>query len=360
MNRIVINRIIKYFSLIAIPALSFTACKDNPVESIPEPPPDIVAQNKLLGRGVNFGNALEAPKEGDWGVTIEDKYFSLLANTGFNSVRIPIRWSSHTSSSSPYNIQQTFFDRIDYLINKAFQNNLAVIINIHHYEEIMTDPITHKARFLAIWKQIANRYKDYSYKLFFEILNEPNSELTPQIWNEFLRDALTVIRETNPHRSVLIGLANWGGLGTLNQLVIPETEKNIILTFHYYNPFEFTHQGADWVDGSDAWLGTKWPETLTDKTRLENEIMTAVTWGAQKNIPVNCGEFGAFEKADMTSRVNWTSFVRETCEKYEISWNYWEFCSGFGIYNRDEGEFIEPLLNALIPPSSQNVILAEN
>lgn len=342
-----------------IPILSFNGCKDNPTEPIPEPPPDVFMQNMRLGRGINFGNALEAPAEGDWGVTIKDEYFSILANAGFNSVRIPVKWSAHALNTQSYTIDPAFFTRIDDLINKAFQNNLCVIINIHHYDEIMSDPNSQRERFLALWKQISSHYKDYSFKLFFEILNEPNNSLTPQIWNEFLRDALSVIRETNPYRTVLIGTADWGGLGSLKELIIPVNENNVILTFHYYNPFHFTHQGAEWVEGSDKWLGTTWPQSLTDKTRLDNEISQAVIWAASRNIPLNCGEFGSYFKADLNSRVKWTSFVRETCEKYAISWHYWEFCAGFGIYDRNENKFIQQLLNALIPPAPDYILLAE-
>lgn len=309
-------------------------------------------QNKILGKGINLGNALEAPNEGDWGVTLKEEYFSIIKNAGFNSVRIPIKWSAHTMTNSPYTINNSFFQRIDWAINQALKNNLAVIINIHHYDEIMTSPQQHKERFLSIWKQIAERYKSYSNKLFFEILNEPNTNLTPTLWNVFLIEAVSVIRSSNPERTILIGLANWGGISSLTQLVLPVNEKNIILTFHYYNPFEFTHQGAEWVNGSDAWLGTKWIGSQSEKNSIINDFNNVILWAASRNIPLNLGEFGAYSKADLDSRVKWTSFIVELCNKYNISFHYWEFCAGFGIYDLKTGKFIEPLYRALIPLNS--------
>lgn len=165
-------------------------------------------------------------------------------------------------------------------------------------------------------------------------------------------EAVEKIRKTNPNRTILIGLANWGGPGSLNQLVLPANETNIILSFHYYNPFQFTHQGAEWVQGSNAWLGTKWEGTQTEKNSIINEFNSVVSWAASKNIPINLGEFGAYSKADMDSRIKWTSFIVELCNQYKISFHYWEFCAGFGIYDLTTGKFRDALYRALIPLNS--------
>src|SRR4051794_8716134 len=74
---------------------------------------DIFAANQALGRGVNFGNALEAPNEGDWGVKIEDEFFAKIKAAGFDHVRVPTKWSAHASKDSPYTIDRKFFERID-------------------------------------------------------------------------------------------------------------------------------------------------------------------------------------------------------------------------------------------------------
>lgn len=338
------------FLFLILSLFTFYGCSkdENPVEPIPEQQSDVFEQNKLLGKGINLGNALEAPTEGDWGVVIKDEYFSIIKNAGFNSVRIPIKWSAHALSTSPYTISQPFFSRVDWVVNQALKNGLAVIVNIHHYDEIMQSPLLHKERFLALWNQIAARYKDQSNKLFFEILNEPNTNLTASLWNQFVDDATKTIRQTNPNRTILVGLAEWGGVSALNQLKLPANEKNIILSFHYYNPFQFTHQGAEWVNGSNAWLGTKWTGSSSEMTAVINEFSNVLGWASRNNVPVNLGEFGAYSKADMESRVRWTSFVVQLCNQYGITWNYWEFAAGFGIYDQKTGKFNE-LYRALIP-----------
>jgi endoglucanase len=325
-----------------------------PQSSTPQPDPsvkglDAFEQNKRLGRGVNLGNALEAPKEGEWGVTLKEEYFSLIKSAGFDSVRIPIRWSAHASQTSPYTIDTAFFERIDWAIDQALQNNLQVVINMHHYEEIFTDPAAHQERYLALWEQIAAHYQDYPDNLVFEILNEPNNKLTDRLWNDLLVKALAVVRQTNPERNVIIGPAEWNSLYKLSDLTLPEDDRHIIVTFHYYLPFQFTHQGAEWAAGSNAWLGTTWMGTTSQEKALERDLDLAADWAKKNNRPLYLGEFGAYSKADMDSRAIWTDAVARQAEARDMSWAYWEFCAGFGVYDPQLKLWRDPLLEALIP-----------
>ena len=93
---------------------------------------DAFRYNRLLGRGINLGNALDGPHEGAWGVTLKADYFRLIKKAGFNSVRIPIHWSTHASTAAPYDIETDFFQRVDWAIGQALSRNLAAVINVHH------------------------------------------------------------------------------------------------------------------------------------------------------------------------------------------------------------------------------------
>jgi endoglucanase len=75
--------------------------------------PDPFKINMLLGRGLNLGNALEAPVEGQWGVVLKEEYFSIIKQAGFNSIRLPVRWSGHALAEKPYTINPEFFQRVD-------------------------------------------------------------------------------------------------------------------------------------------------------------------------------------------------------------------------------------------------------
>lgn len=303
-------------------------------------------QNQSLKTGINMGNMLEAPAEGEWGLFLrENDYFPVIKKGGFSHVRVPVRFSTYALKSSPYTINETFLKtRIDKIILAALDNGLSVIINIHHFDELFTDPAGNKARFLAIWKQLGARYKNMPKEVYFEILNEPHDKLTPAIWNEYLAEALTVIRADNPNRTVLVGTAEWGGASGVNKLVLPQ-DQNLIITIHYYNPFDFTHQGAEWVTPIPP-VGRTWPQG-NDAANLENEFKTLSNWAIANNRPVHIGEFGAYSKGEIYSRYSWTHAVRTTAQKYGFSCAYWEFASGFGAYNATTGEWDSSLLLAL-------------
>lgn len=302
-----------------------------------------------FSRGINLGNALEAHKEGEWGVVIKDDYFKIIKNAGFDSVRIPIKWSAHALENLPYTIEKDFFDRVDHVVKQSLFNGLYTVINIHHYDEITKDPEKHKERFIAIWKQIASHYKDFPQQLYFELLNEPNDKLNSQIWNDFLNEAIATIRKTNPQRIIVVGGTSWNNISELEKLSLPEKDENIIATFHYYSPFKFTHQGASWVKGSEAWLNTKWMGSDAEKKAVEEDFDKAAKWAEKKNKKLLLGEFGAFSKADMESRVRWTSHVAREAEERNIAWMYWEFCSGFGAYDNKIEQWRPDLLKALVP-----------
>ncbi len=305
--------------------------------------------NEKLGRGVNYGNMFEAPSETGWGNPWNPEYAKIIAGLGFNHVRIPIRWepSDRSSATFPYTISASFLARIKQVVDSAKNNGLYAIINMHHHDGLFDNPNGQKARFLSQWEQIATYFKDYSDSLLFEILNEPHGNITPTMWNQFSSEALSKIRLTNPNRVVVLGTAEWGGLGGLTNLVIPNDE-NLILTIHYYNPFSFTHQGAEWSEGSDVWLGTKWLDSEDERQVVEQEFAPLVALSKSLNIPVHIGEFGAYNKADMASRSRWTTFLSRYFEQQNFSWAYWEFSAGFGFYDPNQKTLNSDLVNALL------------
>ena len=304
--------------------------------------------NTRLGRGINMGNMMEAPREGAWLAKLEERYFDLIKQAGFSSVRIPVRWSAHAADDAPYAINSTFLKRVDEVVEQALARDLIVILNIHHYHEFMEDPEAHEDRLLGIWKQLSERYGNQPRALCFEILNEPTNKVTPEIWNRVQNKAIRLIRETNPDRIIFVAPLGWNRIHQLQHLELPSNDRNLVASVHFYEPFWFTHQGARWVE-QDIPVGQKWMGTDEQKAELVADLDEAVRWSKENNIPINVGEFGAYSKADMESRARWTAFLCREMEQREISWNYWEFCSSFGVYDPDAAEWRKPLLNALIP-----------
>lgn len=345
-------------------------------------PLDVFGQAKQLGRGVNLGNALEAPVEGQWGVTLQESYFKTIKDAGFETVRVPIKWSAHADTNRPYAIDSEFFARIDWVLDQALKQGLNVVLDMHNYDELYQNPVEQEARFLALWKQISERYNALPGNVYFELLNEPNSSLTWLKWNRMLKKALDTIRSEDKWHTIIIGSVNWSNYAELASLDIPDNERNVIVTFHYYDPFPFTHQGAEWAGPEIGTTGVVWPGPPVQKVEPNDaakevqwvndwfnayntnpaetnpagphSIVEAfdkvANWSKENNRPIYLGEFGAYSKADMPSRARWTTLVRSEAEKRGFGWSYWEFCSGFGVYDPVTNQYRKELLDALIPP----------
>ena len=302
-----------------------------------------------LERGINLGNMLEAPNEGEWGLTVQEEYLDLIKEAGFDFVRLPVRWNTHAEPEWPYTIDPAFIARVDEVVNWGLERDLAIIVDFHHYEEMAWDPWSHKDRLIDIWKQVAEHYKDYPSKVLFELLNEPNEQLNASLWNQYLVEVLMVVRETNPRRDVLIGPVNWNSYEWISTLDVP-LDEHLIVTFHYYLPFQFTHQGAEWAgEQAQKWLGRTWDATNSEKAEITSHFDLVEDWAQRRNVRILLGEFGAYSKADMASRVRWTDFVAREAERHGFAWAYWEFGSGFGVYDPDAKGWREELLKALIP-----------
>jgi endoglucanase len=173
------------------------------------------------------------------------------------------------------------------------------------------------------------------------------------LWNQYLREALAIIREKNPTRPVIIGPAFWNSVDHLNELELPEQDRNIIATVHYYKPMAFTHQGAAWAGQHKDKTGIEWTGNDAERAALAKDFDKVATWAKAKNRPVFLGEFGAYDKAPMESRVRYTDAVARAAEARGWSWAYWQFDSDFILYDIKRDCWIEPIRQALIPKGAK-------
>ncbi|BBM67551.1 endoglucanase [Vibrio alfacsensis] len=329
--------------------------------------------HSFLGRGINIGNFFESPNyEGEWNgdLTIQASDFKNISEAGFASVRIPVRWSAHTYTDNPYIIEDSFIDRVQEVVDQAIQANLKVIINTHHFNELFYDDVNfdfHRVRLLAFWGQLAKHFPLDRYsenQLVFEFLNEPHDNVTVARWNDLVTDLTNLLWDTHANtqnsvlgqRKVMIGTADWGGPFKLPELELPNSVNadNTIITIHFYEPFEFTHQGAEWTDGAQAWIGTRWLGTEKDQQRLFEYLDAVIRWNSNpaRGFEINIGEFGVYSKhARAEDQRAWTAFIAREAEKRNFSWHYWEYSSGFGAYDPYKEQWRDALITSLIPQS---------
>ena len=304
-------------------------------------------QVKRLGRGVNIlgydplWDSFEKRR-------FQERHFKLIRDGGFQSVRINLHALQRMKADNGYKLEDAWLSSLDWAVKNALSNNLMVILDLHNYTDIAEDPMGFKPRFLAYWKQIAARFQNAPNSVLFEVLNEPNGKLTPQLWSEFLSEALAIIRATNPVRTVVVGPPFWNGIDHLDELTLPEDDRNIIVTVHYYKPMEFTHQGAPWEKDTAHLSGVKWGSE-EEKKRIENDFASVQKWSLEHRRPILLGEFGAYEKSPMESRSRYTAYVARSAESLGWAWAYWQFDDDFIVYDIDKDRWVEPVRKALIP-----------
>jgi endoglucanase len=304
-------------------------------------------QCKKIGRGVNIiGYDAAVWKDYTKG-RFKEKYFKMIKDAGFSSIRVNL-FAFSGMDSTTYKLNPKWLETLDWVVKKGLEAKLMVILDMHEYNSMADDPVAKKEMFLSVWRQIAPRYKDQPDNVVFELLNEPNQKLSVDIWNQYLVDAINLVRESNPRRTLIIGPGNWNGIESLPTLILPENDRNIIVTVHFYHPMTFTHQGAYWAKDFKDLSGIKWTGTKEEKADVETKLKVAADWSKSNDRPIFLGEFGAYDKGDMDSRARYTAFVARTAEKFGFSWAYWQFDSDFIVYNIDKENWVMPILNALM------------
>jgi len=310
---------------------------------------DALEQNRKLGRGVNIIGYDPLWRVFDRG-RFQVKHFRLLKEAGFNSVRINLHPFRSMDSANGWAIRPSWLATLDWGVTNAQAQGLMVILDLHEFNAMGENPEANQEKFLAFWRQIAPRFRNADSTVLFEVLNEPNKKLTPDLWNEYLVEALHIIRETNPDRTVICGPAFWNSIDHLRELKLPESDRNLIVTVHYYSPMDFTHQGASWAGRKDK-LGVEWRGTEAERNAINRDFDKAADWAREHKRPILLGEFGAYDKAPMESRARYTSAVARAAEARGWSWAYWQFDSDFILYDIPKNAWVAPIRDALIPLS---------
>ncbi len=184
---------------------------------------DAFEQNRRLGRGVNIIGYDRIWRSFERG-RFKEKHFKLIKQAGFNTVRINLHSFRHMDKNNNFTLSEHWFEVLDWAVTNSLQNDLMVILDMHEFNAMGDDPVGTKEPFLAFWKQVAPLYKDAPDEVIFEILNEPCRGVTPELWNEYMHEALAIIRKTNPHRTVIIGPAHWNKIDQLEKLDLPEED----------------------------------------------------------------------------------------------------------------------------------------
>lgn len=272
-----------------------------------------------MTRGINMGRSLELDNNGTTD-RIQEYFFDDFKAAGFTFIRIPIKWGFHTQTQAPYTIDAAWLNRVEQVIDWGLERGFIIIINSHHdrwfYENYGS--ATNKARFDAIWTQVANRFKDKSENLFFEIINEPKG-LTRANSDELNTRILSIIRSNNPTRIVVYSGNDYTGKAAMMAAKIP-VDKHIIATFHDYSPWDFS------LNGTGTW------GTTEQQAYIKSIFKEVGDWSKINKIPVYLGEFGSVSRAPQESREKLYKAFVEAAIDNNISFSVWHDFGDFSVY----------------------------
>jgi len=268
--------------------------------------------------GINLGNTLEAPNEGEWAPKAQEFFFDDFKTAGFKTVRIPVRWDKHMSSTAPYTIDSSFMARVDQVVGWSLSRGFITIINSHHDDWIKNNyDEANITRFDSLWAQISRHFSNRTDSLLFEIINEPNGLTASQV-DEINSRELATIRKTNPTRIVIFSGYKWSNAEELIAAAVPN-DSNIMGYFHSYDPYGFA------LEGNGTFSSTS---IITDK------FEKVATWCETNNLPATIDEFGALRSCDYNSRMLHYATYVSTAMKYGIPAIAWDDAGNFQIYNR--------------------------
>ena len=170
----------------------------------------------------------------------QTRHFGIIKAGGFDFVRVVLSGFRHMDADNRLSPQ--FLTTLDWVVKEAQAAGLRVILDEHDFTYCAANPDPCETKLVAFWQQVGERYKGQPNTVLFELLNEPNGQIDAPRWNAMIAKLLPIVRATNPNRTIVIGPVRWNNLEELPSLILPKADRNIIVTFHSYEPFRFTHQ----------------------------------------------------------------------------------------------------------------------
>jgi len=300
--------------------------------------------------------------------TAED--IALIKSMGFDHVRLSVDPQPMMISHRPDEIPAEYLGYLDAAVKMILDQGLAVIIDVQPDSDLkarLAKDDSFVQEFADFWRALARHYSSWdSERVFLEILNEP--EFSDRYrWFGVQAKVAVAIREGAPRHTMIAAGARWSNDDELVFLE-PLRDPDVIYTFHFYEPYVFTHQGATW--GAYSWHWVKGlhypssPESATkvaagvpdavdrlalvrygqehwDAARIEADIAQVAEWARQRGVPVMCNEFGVYrDYADPQDRAAWIHDVRAALERHGMGWTMWDYSGNFGVVTKKDGRTV--------------------
>jgi len=323
-----------------------------------------------IKRGMNLSHWLSQNGRSQTGVEryahVSEKDFATIAAAGFDHVRLPIDekelWTED-GQKIPYT-----FGLLHQAIEWCKKYDLRVLVDLHiirshHFnseaENTLFTEESSQQILLNLWRDLSDELKQYpNHFMAYELMNEPVAAEHDQ-WNQLVARMVTQIREQEPERKLFIGSNRWQGLDYLKYLEVPANDPNLVISFHYYEPFLITHYKASWMPDMQIPFEVNYPGELFKQSDLDQlsaeqkddlawtlgnfdidfmdeRISIAVQRAKELGLPLYCGEFGCiYPNMPAEVRENWFRDVVAVFEKYDIPYTVWDYKGTFKVFEAD-------------------------
>jgi len=333
-----------------------------------------------IAQGVNISHWLSQNKtrrgqeRADY-FTREDVKF--IKEIGYDHIRLPVDEEQLWNEQGEKEAEA--FQLLHNALKWCQEEGLRVIVDLHilrsfHFNRkdntLFTDP-AEQEKFCNLWRELSAELSKYpNDQIAYELMNESVAD-DPNDWNKLVAKGVAAVRETEPERKILIGSNRWQSVDTFDQLIIPENDPNIILSFHFYIPMMLTHYTAPWV-ASGFYTGpvhypgqTVRPEEMSadtlnmlqqhvdiqevmNKELIQEKFQKPLAFAQKMNLQLYCGEWGCLPAAPAEDRMQWYQDVRSVLEENKIAWTNWDYKGGFGIRNDSTGTPYQELIDILL------------
>ena len=303
-----------------------------------------VSSQTPFKRGVNLTNWFQTSGSKQIQFTkYTKKDFENIKSLGFDVIRLPINLFYMTNGKPDYTIDPLFFEFLDQAVSWAETLSIYLRLDNHTNDDLASKNPDLENVLAKVWTQMAGHYKNRSEYLLYEIMNEPNG-ITTSAWGKIQQTAIDAIRRVDAKHTIVVGPSSFNTYNELSQLPV-YMDSNLLYTFHFYDPFLFTHQGATWVtpsmaslanvpfpygaaqmptlpaDLAGSWVNSSYNNYQNDGTvaKIKQLIDIAVTFKNNRKVPIFCGEFGVYmQNSNDAFRVSWYDAVRNYLEEKGI------------------------------------------
>ncbi|MGD0340415.1 MAG: glycoside hydrolase family 5 protein [Bacteroidales bacterium] len=324
-----------------------------------------------FSRGVNLTGWFQASGPGAIQfTTFTKKDIANIKSLGCDVIRLPINMHAMTSGSPSYTLDPLYFAFLDSAVTWCEQLKIYVILDNHSYDPSGSTTTGVADILIKVWSQMAEHYKNRSEYVLYEVLNEPYGMLT-SVWGPIQAQAINAIRVHDTKHTIIVGGSGYNTYTELKNLPV-YTDNNLLYTFHFYDPFMFTHQGATWVTPSMAplagvpfpynsaampacpaslvgtWIesGLKNYPSQGNAAYMKQLIDNAISFRTSRHVNIFCGEFGVYMlNSKYSDRCQWYSVVRQYLNENSIPWTIWDYKGSFGLFKKGSNQFFDNDLN---------------